>query len=135
VAAAVLALTGCAAETGSAEGGMGLPVVAWIEDPPAGNTPIAGTMLVATNGCFHLEVGTDHLFAVWPDGFEHDGDRVRTDNGTSITDGDPLQATGEIVVHDDAVALGGGKDSQLGSAIGYCAENLDVVVLSEVSVG
>ncbi|MFC0681792.1 hypothetical protein ACFFGH_28505 [Lysobacter korlensis] len=131
----LLAGTGCAGEAESAEGGMGLPVVGWLDEPTTGGTAISGTMRVADNGCFHLESDSAHLFILWPDGFEHDGAQVLTGDGAAIADGDELSGTGTVLANSDAVEAGGGKDSQLGQAVGYCAEGLDVVVLTEVTSG
>jgi hypothetical protein len=139
--ALTLAATGCAGGPGSGpasgpngtEGGMGLPVVGWLTDPPVGDTALNGTMLVAENGCFHLDTEQGHLFVVWPDGFEHDGARVRTDQGLPIADGDEVSGTGVVLGAAAATDAGGGRDSQLGSAIRYCAGGADVAVLSEVT--
>ena len=135
VAALTMTTVGCAPNPDDSEGGMGLPVVGWFDDAPAGDTELSGTMRVADNGCFHLENGTTHQFIVWPDGFEHDGAQVRTASGGAIVDGDPVSGTGVVLSGSDATDAGGGPDSQLGQAIGYCAEGGDVVVLTEVTGG
>jgi hypothetical protein len=114
---------------------MGLPVVGWLDDPVSGDVTIAGTMRVADNGCFHLETDGVHAFVVWPDGFEHDGAQVRTASGDAIGDGDPVSGTGALLDGAAATEAGGGRDSQLGQAIGYCADGMDVAVLTSVTGG
>ena len=131
--AVVVGASACAPQAESSEGGMGLPVVGWLPEPPADGEPIAGTMRVASNGCFHLDADGQHLFALWPDDFEHAGAEVRTGDGTMLGEGDSVEGQGTLVAHDAAVELGGGAESQLGSAIGYCAEGLDIVMLTEVA--
>ncbi len=132
-ALAAVALTGCAAPDDS-EGGMGLPVVEWLDAPATGGSAVTGVLRVADNGCFHLESGEEHFFVVWPDGFKHDGAQVRTGDGTVIADGDEVSGTGTVLPHADAVEAAGG-DSQLGQAIAYCAEGTDILVLTTVTGG
>ena len=132
-AALLLGASACAPQPDDTEGGMGLPLVKWLPEPPTGGEAIAGTLLVASNGCFHLDIDGEHLFALWPDDFEHAGAEVRTGDGTMLGEGDSVEGEGTVLSHEAAVELGGGEDSQLGSAIGYCAEGLDIVVLTEVT--
>jgi hypothetical protein len=136
----ILAAAGCAggpsglgSGPNGTEGGMGLPVVGWLTDPVDGDTALTGTMLVAENGCFHLETEQGHLFVVWPDGFQHDAARVRTDEGLPIADGDQVSGSGVVLDAAAATEAGGGRDSQLGQAIQYCAGGADVAVLNEVT--
>jgi hypothetical protein len=112
---------------------MGLPVLRWLHHRPTSDTAISGTMRVAGNGCFLLENGTQHMFIVWPDGFEDDGAQVRTLSGDPITNGDTVTGTGAVLQHDAATEAGGGRDSRLGQAIGYCAPGMDIAVLTEVT--
>jgi hypothetical protein len=128
----VAGVAACTPQADDSEAGMGLPVVGWLPEPPAGGEPMTGTLRVASNGCFHLEIDDAQLFALWPDEFAHAGAEVRTDDGTLLGAGDPIQGTGAVLPHNTAVGLGG-PDSQLAQAIDYCAEDMDVVVLTEVS--
>jgi hypothetical protein len=130
----LLAAAGCTASNAptDTEGGMGLPTVGWLTEEPQGGEAISGTLAIADNGCFSLATDDALLFALWPEGFEHGGAEVVTASGTRIGAGDEVEGTGVTLTVAEALQFSDGPDGRLGSALGYCSAESDVVVLSTV---
>jgi hypothetical protein len=114
--------------------GLGLPTENLVERPSDGSTAITGTLQVAGNGCFHLDADDGgRYFVVWPEGFESDAAEVIAPGGARYGDGDPVAGDGWIRDADEVVAAADGPDGYMGSVLGFCAEDEQIVVLSQAS--
>jgi hypothetical protein len=112
------------------EAGLGIPTENLVERSPAGAAPIAGTVWVAGNGCFHLDAHDGaRYFIVWPEGFRQDSAEVVAPGGGRYGDGDSLSGTGWIRAADEVVAAADGPDGYMGAIVGFCADDEQIAVL------
>src|SRR5688572_19242197 len=121
-------------DASDSEAGLGLPTENLVERPPADSTPIAGTLHVARNGCFHLDADDgSRYFVVWPEGFRSDAAEVVAPDGVRLGDGDPLSGDGWARDAGDVIAAADGPDGYMDSVLGYCAEEEQIAVLHALS--
>jgi hypothetical protein len=112
------------------EAGLGIPTENLVERSPTGAAPIAGSVHVAANGCFHLDADDGaRYFLVWPEGFRQDAAEVVAPNGARYGGGDALSGTGWIRDADEVVAAADGPDGYMGSVLGFCADEEQIAVL------
>ncbi|WP_461472110.1 hypothetical protein [Microbacterium sp. HJ5] len=140
VVVAGLALSACAADDSSTEGGFALPRLPAAEAasiaPDA--APVDGALQVGPNGCFLFAVPGDSAAAahgtwiVWPETAEQDGGEVVLAGGTRLGDGDAIVGSGEIVELAE-LPDGATSESYFGSFGRFCgADRRRVLVLTDL---
>ena len=129
--AAWLAACGTAAQPTDDTAGPGLPVRIEGEQYPGRAIDVDGSLVLATNGCFLLEVADRDHFVVWPERFGWGGDAVVAPDGTRLVAGTRLRGAGTALPLD---RMPGGADGYWASVGGFCDVGTDVVVLDRVEV-
>ncbi|WP_210508134.1 hypothetical protein [Naasia sp. SYSU D00057] len=95
---------------------------------------VAGTVLVADDGCFHLDTEAGRRFVVWPVGTQQDGALVRLPDGRELGQGDPVSGRGWQLEAAEAIAAADGPDGYLATVIGFCADDGEpLAVLAEAA--
>ena len=120
---------------GAGVGGFGLPIQPSAGVPGA-RGPLLGSFAVEENGCFSLVTpdGVPH-WIIWPRSARDDGAQVLLGDGTAVSDGDVLAATGALMSIEDAVPEFSNPDSYFGAFGRYCqADVQDVAVLDDVAL-
>ena len=117
--------------TSSGEAGLSVPTAELLPTPDAQES-IAGTVIVADDGCFHLETESGRRFVVWPSGTQQDGAVVRLPDGRELGQGDPISGRGWLLEAAEAVAAADEPDGYLAAVIGFCADDGEsLAVLAE----
>jgi hypothetical protein len=131
----VAGLSGClgVVDDDSAQGGLGLPQQLDGETYPGARDELAGTVVVAENGCFLLDVDGVVRLAIWPAGSRGDGDGVVLPDGDRLVGGSGLAARGTVL---PVTGLAGGPDGYWATVVQFCVpDDRDVVVLDEAAAG
>ncbi len=115
-------------------GGPGLPIKIENQSYHGELVPVDGELHVEENGCFHVLMDGQNLFAIWPRGWKTDGDSVVAPDGARFTEGTPIVGEGIRMSYQALIDVDGGPDGYWGNVAGYCMDADEELVVVEYVV-
>ncbi len=135
--AVCLTIICCSTETSTTTlssnlGGDRLPVQVDGESYPHVEGLIEGTVTLAANGCWLIDIPPDQSVIVFPEGYTKpttDGSVMIGPDGTAVRSGSQIEARGGPM---NVESLPGGVDGFWGGYLAFCSPNADEVMVLDI---